>query len=43
VVVTVGAAIFHVRKSEFPAAAFTVVLAGLAALTCFVRLPVVPL
>jgi uncharacterized membrane protein YphA (DoxX/SURF4 family) len=43
VLVMVGAAIFHVRKSEFPAAAFTVFLGGLAAVTVFLRLAVVPL
>ena len=43
VLVMVGAAIFHARKSEFPAAALTVFLGGLAALTVFLRWEVVPL
>jgi uncharacterized membrane protein YphA (DoxX/SURF4 family) len=43
VLVMVGAAIFHARRSEFPAAAFTVFLGGLAAVTVFLRLVVVPL
>ena len=43
VLVMVGAAIFHVRKSEFPAAAFTALLGGLAAVTGFLRWEVVPL
>jgi uncharacterized membrane protein YphA (DoxX/SURF4 family) len=43
VLVMVGAAIFHARKSEFPAAAFTVFLGGLAAVTVFLRLELVPL
>ena len=43
VLVMVGAAIFHARRSEFPALAFTVVLGGLAAVTVFLRLAVVPL
>jgi uncharacterized membrane protein YphA (DoxX/SURF4 family) len=42
VLVMVGAAIFHARKSEFPAMAVTVFLGGLAAFTVFVRLQVVP-
>jgi uncharacterized membrane protein YphA (DoxX/SURF4 family) len=43
VLVMVGAAIFHARKSEFPAAAVTVLLGGLAAVTVFLRWQVVPL
>ncbi len=43
VLVMVGAAIFHARRSEFPALAFTVVLGGLAAAAVFLRLQVVPL
>jgi hypothetical protein len=43
VLVMVGAAIFHVRKSEFPAAVVAVFLGGLAAVTVFLRLAVVPL
>ena len=43
VLVMVGAAIYHARRSEFPALAFTVVLGGLAAVTVFLRLAVVPL
>jgi hypothetical protein len=43
VLVMVGAAIFHARKSEFPAPAFPVVLGALAAVTVFLRLQVVPL
>src|SRR5260370_23642022 len=43
VLVMVGAAIFHARKSEFPALAGTVVLGALAALTLFLRWQVVPL
>jgi len=39
----VGAAIFHARRSEFAALTFTVVLGGLAAVTVFLRLAVVPL
>jgi uncharacterized membrane protein YphA (DoxX/SURF4 family) len=42
VLVMVGAAIFHARRSEFPALAFTVVLGALAAVTVFLRLQVVP-
>ena len=43
VLVMAGAAIFHARKSEFPAAAFTALLGGLAAVTGFLRWEVVPL
>jgi hypothetical protein len=43
VLVMVGAAIFHVRKSEIPTAAATVFIAGLAAVTVFLRWQVVPL
>jgi hypothetical protein len=43
VLVMVGAAIFHARRSEFPALAVTVVLGGLAAVTLFLRWQVVPL
>ena len=43
VLVMVGAAIFHARRSEFPAVAFTLVLGVLAAVTVFLRLAVVPL
>ena len=43
VLVMVGAAIFHARRSEFAALAFTVFLGGLAAVTVFLRLAVVPL
>ena len=43
VLVMVGAAIFHARRSEFAALTFTVVLGGLAAVTVFLRLQVVPL
>jgi hypothetical protein len=43
VLVMVGAAIFHARRSELLALAFTVVLGGLAAVTVFLRLAVVPL
>ena len=43
VLVMVGAAIFHARRSEFAALAFTVVLGVLAAVTVFLRLQVVPL
>ena len=43
VLVMVGAAIFHARRSEFPALAFTVVLGGLAAVTVFLRMQVGPL
>jgi hypothetical protein len=43
VLVMVGAAIFHARKSEFPAAAVTVFIGGLAAVTVFLRWQVVPL
>jgi uncharacterized membrane protein YphA (DoxX/SURF4 family) len=42
VLVMLGAAIFHARRSEFPALAFTVVLGALAAVTVFLRLQVVP-
>jgi hypothetical protein len=42
VVVMVGASIFHVRKNEFPALGGTVVLGGLAAVTVFLRVQVVP-
>jgi uncharacterized membrane protein YphA (DoxX/SURF4 family) len=43
VLVMAGAAIFHARKSEYPAAAFTVFLGALAAVTVFLRWQVVPL
>jgi uncharacterized membrane protein YphA (DoxX/SURF4 family) len=43
VLVMVGAAIFHARRSELPAVAFTLVLGVLAAVTVFLRLQVVPL
>jgi uncharacterized membrane protein len=43
VLVMVGAAIFHARRSELPAAAVTVVLGVLAAVTVFLRWQVVPL
>jgi uncharacterized membrane protein YphA (DoxX/SURF4 family) len=43
VLVMVGAAIFHARKSEFPALAGTMVLGALAAVTLFLRWQVVPL
>jgi uncharacterized membrane protein YphA (DoxX/SURF4 family) len=43
VLVMVGAAIFHARKSEFPAAAVTVLIGALAAVTVFLRWQVVPL
>ena len=43
VLVMVGAAIFHARRSEFAALAFTVILGGLAAVPVFLRLQVVPL
>ena len=43
VLVMVGASIFHARKSEFPAAAVTVLLGGLAVVTVFLRVQVVPL
>jgi uncharacterized membrane protein YphA (DoxX/SURF4 family) len=43
VLVMAGAAIFHARKSEFPALAGTVVLGALAAVTLFLRWQVVPL
>jgi uncharacterized membrane protein YphA (DoxX/SURF4 family) len=43
VLVMVGAAIFHARRSEFPALAFTVVLGALAGVTLFLRWQVVPL
>lgn len=42
VLVMVGAAIFHARRSEFPEVAFTVVLGVLAAVTVFLRVQVVP-
>ena len=42
VLVMVGAAIFHARRSEFPALAGTVVLGVLAAVTVFLRVQVVP-
>jgi uncharacterized membrane protein YphA (DoxX/SURF4 family) len=42
VIVMVGAAIFHARRSEFPAVAITVVLGVMAAMTVFLRLAVVP-
>ena len=41
VLVMVGAAIYHARRSEFPALAGTVVLGALAALTLFLRWHVV--
>ena len=43
VLVMVGAAIFHARKSEFPEVAVMVLLGGLAAVTVFLRWQVVPL
>ena len=43
VVVMVGAAIFHARKSEFTETAVTVFLGGLAAVAVFLRWQVVPL
>ena len=43
VLVMVGAAIFHARRSEYPAVAVTLVLGVLAAVTVFLRLAVVPL
>jgi uncharacterized membrane protein YphA (DoxX/SURF4 family) len=43
VLVMVGAAIFHARKSEFTEAAVTVFLGGLAAVAVFLRWQVVPL
>jgi uncharacterized membrane protein YphA (DoxX/SURF4 family) len=43
VLVMVGAAIFHARKSEFPEAVVTVFLGGLAAVTVVLRWQVVPL
>jgi hypothetical protein len=43
VLVMVGAAVFHARKSEFLAAAVTLLLGVLAAVTVFVRWQVVPL
>ena len=43
VLVMVGAAIYHARKSELPAAAVTVVFGVLAAVTVFLRWQVVPL
>jgi uncharacterized membrane protein YphA (DoxX/SURF4 family) len=43
VLVMAGAAIFHARKSEFPALAGTMVLGALAAVTLFLRWQVVPL
>jgi uncharacterized membrane protein YphA (DoxX/SURF4 family) len=43
VLVMVGAAIYHARRSEFPALAVTLVLGGLAAVTVFLRLALVPL
>jgi uncharacterized membrane protein YphA (DoxX/SURF4 family) len=43
VLVMLGAAIFHARRSEYPAVAITVVLGVLAAVTVFLRLQVVPL
>jgi uncharacterized membrane protein YphA (DoxX/SURF4 family) len=42
VLVMVGAAIFHARRSEYPAVAVTLVLGVLAAVTVFLRLAVVP-
>lgn len=43
VIVMVGAAILHARRSELPALAVSVVLCGLAAVTLFLRWQVVPL
>jgi uncharacterized membrane protein YphA (DoxX/SURF4 family) len=43
VLIMVGAAIFHARRSEYPAVAVTLVLGVLAAVTVFLRLAVVPL
>jgi hypothetical protein len=43
VLVMVGAAILHARRSEFPALAVTAVLGVLAAVTLFLRWRVVPL
>jgi uncharacterized membrane protein YphA (DoxX/SURF4 family) len=43
VLVMVGAAIFHARKSEFSEVVVTVFLAGLAAFTVFLRWQMVPL
>jgi uncharacterized membrane protein YphA (DoxX/SURF4 family) len=43
VLVMVGAAFFHSRKSEFPEAAVTLFLSVLAAVTLFLRWQVVPL
>jgi uncharacterized membrane protein YphA (DoxX/SURF4 family) len=43
VLVMVGAAIFHAWRSEFPAAAVTVFLGGVAVVTVFLRVQVVPL
>jgi len=43
VLIMVGAAIFHARKSEFSEAAVTVFIGGLAAVTVFLRWQVVPL
>ena len=43
VLVMVGAALFHARKSEFPEAAVTLFLGALAAVTVFLRWQVVPL
>jgi uncharacterized membrane protein YphA (DoxX/SURF4 family) len=43
VLVMVGAAIFHARKSEFTEAVVTVLIGGLAAVTVFLRWQVVPL
>jgi hypothetical protein len=43
VIVMVGAAILHARRSELPALAVSVVLCGLAAVTLVLRWQVVPL
>jgi len=43
VLIMVGAAVFHARKSEFSEAAVTVFIGGLAAVTVFLRWQVVPL
>ena len=42
VLVMMGASIFHARKNEFRALGGTVVLGGLAAVTVFLRVQVVP-
>ena len=43
VLVMVGAAIYHARKSEFPALVGTLVLGGVAAVIVFLRVQVMPL